>query len=114
MNNVEGSVWVARAVKEAGVPVLLYASSVGTYSPAPKDRAVDESWPVDGIATSYYSRQKAEVERKLDHFESQNPGVRVVRFRQAPVFKREAAQGIRRLLGGPFLPGYLARTARAH
>jgi UDP-glucose 4-epimerase len=33
--------------------VLLYASSIGTYSPAPKNRAVDESWPVDGIPTLY-------------------------------------------------------------
>ena len=53
MNNVEGSTRAAGAVKEAGVPVLLYASSIGTYSPAPKNRAVDESWPVDGIPTLY-------------------------------------------------------------
>src|SRR5215210_2959983 len=59
MNNVEGSMRAADAVKEAGVPVLLYASSIGTYSPAPKDRTVDESWPVEGIPTLYYSRQKA-------------------------------------------------------
>src|SRR5919112_1486554 len=38
MINVEGSTRVARAAKEAGVPSLLYASSVGTYSPGPKDR----------------------------------------------------------------------------
>jgi UDP-glucose 4-epimerase len=109
MTNVEGSMRAAGAVKEAGVPVLLYASSIGTYSPAPKDRAVDESWPVDGIPTLYYSRQKAEVERRLDHFESQNPGVRIVRFRPAPVFKHESAEGLRRLLGGPFFPGFLTR-----
>jgi UDP-glucose 4-epimerase len=109
MNNVEGSIRATRAVEEAGVPVLLYASSIGTYSPAPKDRAVDESWPVAGIATLYYSRQKAEVERRLDRFQSQNPDVRVVRFRPAPVFKRESAEGIRRLLGGPLLPGFMAR-----
>jgi nucleoside-diphosphate-sugar epimerase len=35
MNNVEGSMRAAGAVKEAGVPVLLYASSIGTYTPAP-------------------------------------------------------------------------------
>jgi UDP-glucose 4-epimerase len=109
MTNVEGSTRAARAVAEAGVPALLYASSVGAYSPGPKDRAVDESWPVDGIPTSYYSRQKAEVERRLDHFESRNPNVRVVRMRQALTFKREAAEGIRRLFGGPFFPSVLAR-----
>jgi UDP-glucose 4-epimerase len=109
MNNVEGSMRAADAVKEAGVPVLLYASSIGTYSPAPKNRVVDESWPVEGIPTLYYSRQKAEVERRLDHFESQNPDVRVIRFRPAPAFKRESAEGLRRLFGGPFFPGFLAR-----
>ena len=109
VNNVEGSMRAAHAVAAAGVPALLYASSVGTYSPGPKDRSVDESWPVDGVQNSYYSRQKAEVERRLNRFESQNPDVRVVRFRQALVFKREAAEGVRRLFGGPFFPGFLAR-----
>ena len=109
MINVEGSMRAARAVKEAGVPALLYASSIGAYSPGPKDRAVDESWPTGGVQTSYYSRQKAEVERRLDYFESQNPDVRVVRMRQALVFKSESAEGQRRLFGGPFFPSFLAR-----
>jgi len=39
----------------------------------------------------------------------QNPDVRVVRFRQAPAFNRESAEGLRRLFGGPFFPGFLAR-----
>ncbi|HET7479099.1 MAG TPA: NAD-dependent epimerase/dehydratase family protein [Rubrobacteraceae bacterium] len=108
MVNVEGSTRAARAVKEAGVPALLYASSVGAYSPGPKDRAVDESWPTGGIPTSYYGRHKAEVERRLDRFEREAPGVRVVRMRPGLVFKREAAEGIRRLFAGPFFPGMLA------
>jgi nucleoside-diphosphate-sugar epimerase len=98
-----------RAVGEAGVPALLYSSSVGVYSPGPKDRYVDESWPRDGVATSHYGRQKAEVERRLDRFEAENEGVRVIRVRPALVFKREAAEGIRRLFGGPFFPSFLAR-----
>ena len=111
MTNVEGSTRVMRAVKEAGVPALLYASSVGTYSPGPKDRAVDESWPVDGVPTAYYARHKAEVERRLNSFEDEAPDVRVVRMRQALVFKREAATGIRRLFAGPLLPSILARPS---
>jgi UDP-glucose 4-epimerase len=109
--NVEGNSRLMRAVKEAGVPVLVYSSSVGVYSPGPKDRAVDESWPRDGVPTSYYARHKAEVERRLDRFEAENPDVRVVRIRPALVFKREAAQGIRRLFGGPFVPTILARPS---
>ena len=109
MVNVEGNSRLMRAVKEAGVPALLYSSSIGVYSPGPKDRAVDESWPRNGVPTSYYAREKAEVERRIDYFEKENPDVRVVRMRPALVFKREAAQGIRRLFAGPFFPSFLAR-----
>jgi UDP-glucose 4-epimerase len=109
MVNVEGSTRAARAAKEAGVPALLYASSVGAYSPGPKDRRVDESWPTGGTPTSYYARHKAEVERRLGRFEQEAPDVRVVRMRPGLVFKKEAAQGIRRLFAGPFLPGSLVR-----
>ena len=111
MVNVEGSTRVAKAAKEAGVPSLLYASSVGAYSPGPKDRRVDESWPTGGIPTSYYGRHKAEVERRLDRFEREAPGVRLVRMRPGLVFKREAAEGIRRLFAGPFFPSALADPA---
>ena len=107
--NVEGSRRAFRAVAEAGVPALLYASSVGAYSPGPKDRRVDESWPTGGIPTSFYSRHKAEVERLLDLFEQEHPDVRVVRMRPGLIFKREAASGIRRLFAGPLLPSSLVR-----
>ncbi len=109
MTNVEGSTRVARATQEAGVPSLLYASSIGAYSPGPKDRRVDESWPTGGVPTSYYGRHKAEVERRLDRFEREAPDVRVVRMRPGLVFKKEAAEGIRRLFAGPFFPSLLAR-----
>ena len=105
--NVHGSSRVFLAAGDAGVPALVYASSVGAYSPGPKDRRVDESWPTGGIRTSFYSRHKAEVERILDHFERDWPETRVVRLRPGLIFKREAATGIRRLFAGPFLPSPL-------
>jgi UDP-glucose 4-epimerase len=111
MVNVEGSTRVARAAKEAGVPSLLYASSVGAYSAGPKDRRVDESWPTGGVPSSYYGRHKAEVERRLNRFEAEAPEVRVVRMRPGLVFKKEAAEGIRRLFAGPFFPSVLANPA---
>ena len=97
------------AVADAGVPALVYASSVGAYAPGPQERAVDESWPTTGIQTSFYSRHKAEVERLLDRFEAEHPDVRAVRLRPALIFKREAASGIRRLFMGPLLPNRLVR-----
>src|SRR5207245_701309 len=59
--NVAGSGHVVRAVLDAGVRALVYASSVGAYAPGPKDRPVDESWPATGIAGSAYSEDKAAV-----------------------------------------------------
>jgi UDP-glucose 4-epimerase len=109
--NVEGSARVFHAVAAAGVPALVYASSVGAYSPGPKDRRVDESWPTEGIASSYYSRQKAATERLLDRFEREQPAVRVVRLRPGLIFKREAAAEIRRLFVGPLLPNPLVRRS---
>ena len=107
--NVEGNARVFQAVAAAGVPALVYASSVGAYSPGPKDRRVDESWPTGGIESSFYARHKAEVERILDRYERDHPSVRVVRLRPSLIFKREAASGIRRLFAGPFLPSPLVR-----
>jgi nucleoside-diphosphate-sugar epimerase len=105
--NVEGSERLFQAVADVEVPALIYASSVGAYSPGPKQSLVDEDWPTDGISSSFYSRHKAEVERILDRFESEVPAVRVVRLRPALVFKGDAAEEIRRLFAGPFLPSPL-------
>jgi UDP-glucose 4-epimerase len=102
--NVEGSARVFEAVAKAGVPKLVYASSVGAYSPGPKDRAVDENHPTDGITTSFYSRHKARVERLLDSFEEEHPEIEAVRLRPALIFKGEAGTEIRRLFIGPLLP----------
>ncbi len=110
--NVEGSERVFRAVVEAGVKSLVYASSVGAYSPGPKDRLVDESWPTDGIPTSFYARHKAAVERTLDRLERERPELRVVRMRPGLIFKAQAATEIRRLFVGPLVPGR-AVTAKA-
>lgn len=108
--NVDGSARVFRAVADANVPALVYASSVGAYAAGPKNRTVDESWPTTGIPTIFYSRHKAEVESLLDRFERESPATRVVRLRPGLIFKRDAASGIRRLFIGPFLPSALVRT----
>jgi nucleoside-diphosphate-sugar epimerase len=110
--NVGGSERVLDAVARAGVPALVYASSVGAYSRGPKDRLVDESWPTGGTPSSFYSRHKAAVERLLDRFEIEHAGVRVVRLRPGLIFQRGAGSEIRRLFAGPFLPGALASPSR--
>ena len=107
--NVDGSARVFAAAASAGVGALVHASSIGAYSPGPKDAPVSESWPTGGIQSSYYSRQKSETERLLDRFELEHPGPRVVRLRPGLIFKREAATEIRRFFAGPFLPNPLVR-----
>jgi UDP-glucose 4-epimerase len=107
--NVLGSERVFRAVAEAEVPALVYASSVGAYAPGPKDRAIDETWPTTGIQTSFYSRHKAEVERRLDRFEQEHADVRSVRLRPGLIFKRESTEEQRRLFAGRFFPRFLVR-----
>jgi len=110
--NVHGSRRLFEAVAAAGVTNLVYASSVGAYSEGPKDReGVGESWPTDGIPSSFYAGHKAAVERMLDAFEAEHPEIRVVRLRPALIFKREAASGIHRLFLGPLVPGRLLRPS---
>ena len=106
--NVGGSERVFRAVVDAGVPALVYASSVGAYSRGPKDRAVDESWPTEGTPTSFYARHKAEVEALLDHFQVERPEMRVVRLRPGLIFKRSSGEEQRRYFLGPLFPRKLA------
>lgn len=111
--NVAGSLRVFHAVAQAGVPAVVYASSVGAYSPGPEpgpeDPAVAEDWPTNGWPTAGYTREKAYVERSLDAFERDHPGIRVVRLRPGFIFKRESASGQRRLFIGPLLPNALVR-----
>ncbi|MGV9556842.1 SDR family oxidoreductase [Streptomyces sp. NPDC003401] len=107
--NVLGSLRVFEAVATADVPVLVHASSVGAYSPGPKERAVGETWPTHGWPDAAYCREKAYLERALDTFERDHPGIRVVRMRPAFLFKREAASEQRRIFGGRLLPGPVLR-----
>ncbi|GAA2094654.1 NAD-dependent epimerase/dehydratase family protein [Actinomadura alba] len=108
-SNVLGGIRVFQAVADAGVPTLVYSSSVGAYSPGPKDRRVDETWPTHGWPAAAYSREKAYLERVLDTFEREHADRRVVRLRPGFVFKGQAASEQRRLFAGPLLPNPLVR-----
>ena len=109
--NVAGTQRVLDATAAVGAGAFVYASSVGAYSPGPKDSRVDESWPTDGVPSSFYSRHKAATERMIDRFEADHPETRVVRLRPGLIFKREAASGIRRLFLGRLVPPQLLRPA---
>jgi len=107
--NVDGSRRVLAAAVEAGVQTVVAASSVGAYSPG-AGRTVDESWPAEGIETSFYARHKAEVERMLVDLAREQPGLRVAWLRPALTFQRSSASEQRRLFAGPFVPGFVLRS----
>lgn len=109
VGNVGGATRVFDAVAAAGVPALVYSSSVGAYGPGPDDGRVDESWPTHAWPTAAYGREKSYVERLLDVFERDHPDVRVVRLRPGFIFIARAAEEQRRLFGGPFLPEVVLR-----
>lgn len=102
--NRAGSERVVRAALGAGVPHLVYLSSVGAYSPAEGAARVDEGWPTGGVWGSAYSADKAAVERTLDWAESDHPYLMVTRLRPALVFQRDAASEILRYFIGSLVP----------
>ena len=64
--NIEGSRNVFEATVAAGVPRLLYTSSVAAYGYHDHDGPLTEDMPARGTERHAYSHQKAEVERVLD------------------------------------------------
>ncbi|UPO76120.1 NAD-dependent epimerase/dehydratase family protein [Arthrobacter sp. Helios] len=105
--NVHGTENMLSAAAEAGVRQVVCASSVGAYSPAPKDSLTDESWPARGIATSHYSRHKGEQEELLDDFERRYPEIPVARLRPGLIFQSDAGSEIGRYFLGPLVPRFI-------
>lgn len=107
--NVAGTSQVLAEAKRAGVTQIAYASSVGAYSAAPKDQVTNEDWPTGGLHTSHYSSQKALVERRLGHFETDNPDIAVSRLRPGLIFQSGQAAEAGRYFLGPLIPLVLTR-----
>lgn len=109
--NLTGTTHVHEAIRRAGIRSLVYASSVGAYAPGPKDRYVDEDWPVTGVRRSGYSIDKAVIEAALDDIERDDPALRVVRMRPALTFQRDAGAEITRYFLGPLARPTLRRAS---
>ncbi|MCQ1945895.1 NAD-dependent epimerase/dehydratase family protein [Arthrobacter sp. zg-Y1116] len=110
--NVKGTENALAAAAAAGVRQFVCASSVGAYSPAPKDRLTDESWPARGIASSHYSRHKGEQEALLDRFELEYPEIAVARLRQGLVFSSDAGSEIGVYFVGRVIPKFILNKLR--
>lgn len=104
--NVAGSSRVFSAAARAGVPHLVHMSSVGAYSPARKDHRVDESWPVDGVSSSFYSRHKAAVEHMLGQYET---SMLISRPRPGLILQSAAGSEVHDYFLGSLVPKVLFR-----
>ena len=102
--NVDGTRRVIEAVRRAGVPHLVAASSVGAYSPAPDEVPRREQWPTEGIRSSEYSVDKAAMERLLDEAEVLQPDLVVSRLRPALIFQKHVGAEIQRYFLGRLFP----------
>jgi UDP-glucose 4-epimerase len=114
--NVEGTERVLAAAGAAGVQHLVHMSSLGTYAAGPQELPVQEDWPITGIPTSTYSRQKATCERAVQEYAETYPDVTVSVTRPTLVLQPDAASEIGRYFLGPYLfpiaravPGPVAR-----
>jgi UDP-glucose 4-epimerase len=114
--NVEGTERVLAAAGAAGVQHLVHMSSLGTYAAGPQEPPIMEDWPITGIPTSTYSRQKSTCERAVLEFAETYPDTTVSITRPTLVLQPDAASEIGRYFLGPYLfpvaravPGELAR-----
>lgn len=109
--NVLGTQAVLRAMTDAGIEHLVYASSLGVYAPGPRT-PVAETYPTTGQPTSVYSRHKVMVEAILDDYERAHRGVVISRFRPTVVAQRETASMVRKLYLGPLIRGFVLELMR--
>ncbi|MGY1745126.1 NAD-dependent epimerase/dehydratase family protein [Blastococcus sp. SYSU D00695] len=101
--NVDGTYRVARAAARAGVPHVVHMSSLGAYAAGAGDREVTEDWPVTGIPSSQYSRDKSSAERVVRQVLGSRGDTTVTVVRPTLVLQPEAASEIGRYFLGPLL-----------
>ena len=114
--NVGGTRRLLRAAVTAGVGHVVHMSSIGAYAGGARGRKVAEDWPVTGVPTSQYSRDKAEAEHVLRQVLGNHPEITTTVVRPTLILQPEAASEIGRYFLGPLLfaaaralPGELAR-----
>ncbi|WP_222268672.1 NAD-dependent epimerase/dehydratase family protein [Modestobacter marinus] len=114
--NVQGTERVLAAAGAAGVQHVVHMSSLGAYAAGPQERPIQEDWPITGIPSSTYSRQKSTCELAVQEFAATYPDTIVSVTRPTLVLQPEAASEIGRYFLGPYLfplarllPGEVAR-----
>ena len=101
--NVDGTRRLARAAAGAGVQQFVHLSSLGAYAPGGGDRKVAEDWPVTGIPSSQYSRDKSQAELVVREQLGSREGTTLTVVRPTLVLQPEASSEIGRYFLGPLL-----------
>jgi nucleoside-diphosphate-sugar epimerase len=104
--NVDGTLNVFRAAREAGVSRFVYASSVAAYG-FHRDNPVGmkEDWPVRPAHRLFYAREKAELEHLLsDEAAASGEGPELYLLRP-PIVLGPHAMGAKDLLPAPIATG---------
>jgi nucleoside-diphosphate-sugar epimerase len=114
--NVGGTRRVMEAAVSAGVAHVVHMSSLGAYAPAAVGQRVTEDWPVTGIPSAQYSRDKSAAEQVAREVVGRRSGVTLTVVRPTLVLQPEASSSIGRYFLGPLvygaaraLPGDVAR-----
>jgi nucleoside-diphosphate-sugar epimerase len=114
--NVDGTRRVAEAARRAGVAQFVHMSSLGAYAAGSRHQVVGEDWPVTGIPSSQYSRDKSDAERLVRQVFGPTSPTTLTVVRPTLVLQPEAASEIGRYFLGPvlyagarLLPGAVAK-----
>ena len=103
--NVDGTRRVVQAAVSAGVRHVVHMSSLGAYAPAAVGQRVTEDWPVTGIPTAQYSRDKSAAEQVVREVVGRRSGTTLTVVRPTLVLQPEAGSEIGRYFLGPLVYG---------
>jgi nucleoside-diphosphate-sugar epimerase len=110
--NVEGTRRVMRAAVSAGVAHVVHMSSLGAYAPAAVGQRVTEDWPVTGIPTAQYSRDKSAAEQVVRQVVGRRAGTTLTVVRPTLVLQPTASSSIGRYFLGPLVYGAVRALPR--
>jgi nucleoside-diphosphate-sugar epimerase len=99
--NVDGTLNVFRATRDAGASRFVYASSVAAYGFHPDNPVgMDEEWPRRPAARLFYAKEKAELEQLLQDEARTGPGPDLYMVRP-PIVLGPHAMGAKDALPAP-------------
>ena len=99
--NIDGTLNVFRAARDAGAKRFVYASSVAAYGFHPDNPVgMKEDWPVRPAARLFYAKEKAELEQLLQEEAAKSPEPALYLLRP-PIVLGPHAVGAKDALPGP-------------